>query len=71
MATYGDITYWISDDGSDSNELEIYQGLYLNGEKFTSLDQIKEGQTVVVLGTLTSYNGTSEMGKKNILISIK
>lgn len=71
VATFGDITYWISDDGSDSNELEIFQGLYLNGEKFTSLDQIKEGQTVVVLGTLTSYNGTSEMGKKNILISIK
>ena len=55
---YGNATYWISDDGTTETQLECYRGLYLNGEKFTSADQLKEGATVVVTGTLTKYNNS-------------
>ena len=45
---FGNATYFISDDGTTTNQFEIYRGYYLNGDKFTAEDQIKVGQTVVV-----------------------
>ncbi|MCO6024969.1 hypothetical protein NG821_03760 [Prevotella cerevisiae] len=56
---YGDMTYYISDDGTSTNDLEIYHGAYLDGAKFTSADQLAEGDTVVVYGQITSYTGTN------------
>ena len=68
---YGNATYYISDDGTSTNDFEIYRGNYLNGEKFTSKSQLKEGQTVVVCGKLILYNTTKEMDKGSKLISIE
>ena len=68
---YGNATYYISDDGTSTNDFEIYHGFYLNGEKFTSKSQLKVGQTVVVCGKLTLYNTTKEMDKESKLISIE
>ena len=68
---YGNATYYISDDGTSTNDFEIYRGNYLNGEKFTSKSQLKEGQTVVVCGKLTEYNSTKEMAQGSKLISIE
>ncbi|UKK75688.1 hypothetical protein L6471_10885 [Segatella bryantii] len=68
---YGNATYYISDDGTSTNDFEIYHGFYLNGEKFTSKSQLKKGQTVVVCGKLTLYNTTKEMDKESKLISIE
>lgn len=68
--SYGNATYYISDDGTSNNDFEIYRGFYLNGEKFTSADQLKVGQTVVVCGKLTLYNTTKEMAQGSKLISI-
>ena len=51
---YGNAQYWISDDGS-SADFEIYRGLYLGGEKFTSEDQIAVGDAVTVLGKIKIY----------------
>jgi RPA family protein len=70
---YGDMTYYISDDGASANDLEIYHGLYLNGDKFTSADQLAQGDTVVVYGQITSYtgaNGTTLEVQKSQLVSI-
>ena len=58
---YGNAIYFISDDGTTTGQYEIYHGFYLNGEKFTSKDQISVGDTVIVLGKLTKYNSTNEM----------
>ena len=69
--SYGNATYYISDDGTSTNDFEIYRGYYLNGEKFTSADQLKVGQTVVVCGKLTEYNSTKEMAQGSKLISIE
>lgn len=69
--TYGSLSYYISDDGTEENELQVYGGLSFKGEKFTSVDDIKVGDEVVVYGTLTKYNTTYELDKNNILISKK
>ncbi len=57
---FGNATYFISDDGSKNGQLEIYRGLYLGGDKFTSKDQIKVGDKVIVYGQLTLYGTTPE-----------
>ena len=68
---YGNATYYISDDGTSTNDFEIFRGKYLNGDKFTSADQLKVGQTVVVYGKLTVYNSTKEMAQGSKLVSIE
>ncbi len=55
------ITYWISDDGGTSNQVQVYSGKGLNGADFTSQNDIKVGQTVIVKGTLKKY--VSKAGK--------
>ena len=68
--TYGSLSYYISDDGKTENELQVYGGLSFKGEKFTSVDDIKVGDVVVVYGKLKKYNTTYELDKNNILISL-
>lgn len=53
---YGNATYFISDDGTTTNQLSVYRGYYLDGEKFTSEDQLEVGDDVVVYGKLVLYN---------------
>ena len=66
----GNATYFISADGTTSNQLEIYRGKYLNNADFTSNSQIAVGDTVVVYGTLTNYKGTKEFTTGSYLISL-
>ncbi len=54
---YGNMTYYISDDGSQTGQLEIYRGFYLDGAKFTSAGQIAVGDTVIVCGQLQNWLG--------------
>lgn len=68
-ATYGSLSYYISDDGTTNNELQVYGGLSFKGEKFTSVDDIKVGDEVVVYGQLKKFNTTYEIDKNNTLIS--
>ena len=58
--SYGNATYTISDDGTDANTLQIYRGLGLGGEKFTSEDAIKAGDIVVVSGKLVNFKGNTK-----------
>lgn len=66
---YGSLSYYISDDGTTNNELQVYGGLSFKGEKFTSVDDIKVGDEVVVYGQLKKFNTTYEIDKNNTLIS--
>jgi hypothetical protein len=68
--SYGNATYYISADGTEENKLEIFRGYYLDGAKFTSEDQIKKGDEVVVYGKLVNYNGTKEMTTGSSIISL-
>lgn len=68
---YGNAEYYISEDGKDADAFYIFRGYYLKGEKFTSEDQIKVGQKVVVKGDLVNYKGnTPEMAQGSEIISI-
>ena len=65
----GQMTYSISDNGENTgNVLKVYLGLNLNGEKFTSKEDVKLGDYVVVKGQLYDYNSTYELNKGNQLV---
>ncbi len=70
--SFGNGTFYISDDGSKNGEFLIYRAYYLNGDKFTSTDQVKVGDKVVVLGKLVNFKGnTPEMTQGGKLVSIE
>lgn len=52
---YGNATYFISDDGSKTGQLQVFRGYYLGGDKFTAANQIAVGDEVVVYGKLKNY----------------
>lgn len=56
---YGNATYFISDDGTEEGQLQIYRGNSLDGAKFTAEDEIKVGDQVIVNGKLVNYNNTT------------
>lgn len=60
---YGNYTYTISDGVKN---ILVYRGYYFNGDKFTSEDQIQDGDEVVVYGQLTSYKGEDQIGSSSI-----
>ena len=70
-STYGSIIYWISDNGEQENELEVYGGLAMNGDKFEAQDDLAVGDKVVVFGTLKEYDGTKEFDKNNYLVAFE
>ena len=71
-STFGNITYNISIDGSTAaDQLQAYRGKGVNGENFSSADDIKTGDEVVVKGNLKKHATTYEFDADNQLISLK
>lgn len=68
-SSYNSITYWISDDGTTTDQLEVYSGKGLNNTNFSSVNDVVVGATVVVYGTLKKYGDTYEFDKNNYLTS--
>ena len=70
---YGNITYNISIDGTTvADQLQAYRGKGVNGEKFSSANDIKVGDEVVIKGNLKLHNGTLyEFDADNQLVSLK
>ena len=81
--SYGNATYYLSDDGSFSgsyssggggngNWFEVYRGYWTNGDKFTTGDEFGLGDELVVKGVIISYNGIPETNSGTAeVISIK
>ncbi|MBR6339421.1 MAG: chitobiase/beta-hexosaminidase C-terminal domain-containing protein [Alloprevotella sp.] len=70
-STYHSITYWISDDGTTDNQLEVYSGKGLESADFAAQEDLAVGYSVVVAGELKNYNGqTPEYDKNNYLVSL-
>lgn len=67
---YGNATYCISDDGTTSQELKIFRGYYLENTHFTSTDQLRLGDEVIVYGNILNYSGTMEMNSGNYIYSL-
>ena len=58
--TFGNATFWISPDGSTTNEFEVYRALYLGNKKFASgQTDIKVGDEVIIYGKLMNYRGNT------------
>ncbi len=70
-SSYKSITYWISEDGTTSTQMEVYSGKGLNSADFSSKDDIVVGAEVLVCGKVKSYNSTPEFDKNNYLVSYK
>lgn len=68
--SYGNYSYYISDDGTTTNQYYIYRGYGLNGDKFTSAEQLNVGDSVVIAGKIVNYNGTLEFAQGNKLVYI-
>ena len=68
-STYHSIQYWISDDGTNTNPLEVYGGLGLDdaSNQFTSITGLAVGDKVMVYGDLKKFNSTYEYDKDNRL----
>ena len=56
---YGNLNYFISDDGQDANTIQVYGGDGLNGDKFQSITDIKQGDEVIVYGSLYKFVNNS------------
>lgn len=70
--SYGNATYYISADGSMSgDQLYVFRGKYLNGDVFTSEDQLKVGDKVVILGVLTTYYDSPQVNTGSKLHSLE
>lgn len=69
-SVYTNARYYISDDGSETDEFYVYNGKYLNGADFTSDDQIQTGDEVVIYGKLTTYNTINEFAANNYIVSL-
>ena len=67
-SNYSSITYWISDDGTTANQMEVYSGKGLNGAGFSSVNDLAVGDVVTVKGKVKSYQGTPEFDKNNELV---
>ena len=57
--SYGNYTYYISDTDSTGTNLEVYRGYGLNKAKFTSADDLKLGDEVVVYGDVVNFKGNT------------
>lgn len=67
---YNSLTYYISVDGNEEDELQIYSGKGIEGADFTDKGNIKKGDVVIVKGNLKVYKGQAEADVNNQLVQI-
>ena len=69
---YGELNYYISDDGTKNGaQFYVYNGYGKDGAKFTSANDLKVGQKVTVVGKLINYMGnTPEFQYGSKIVSI-
>lgn len=65
----GKLTYYISDDGTATDELEVFLGFGLNGASFSAKTDLQVGDEVTVFGNLTIYNTTKEFASGSRLLA--
>ena len=70
--SFGNATYYISDDGTTTGQLYIYRSLDLDNKKFTDANAIKVGDEVVIRGQFVNYKGNTPetVPNKSYLYSI-
>lgn len=61
--------YYISDDGTTTNQLLVYKGKGLKEVTFANASDLEIGDEVVIYGGLTTYKSEAEVAAGNYLIS--
>ena len=61
--------YYISDDGTTSNQLLVYKGT-LNGSAFSNANDLLLGDKVTIYGKLTMYQSAPEIASGNNIVSL-
>lgn len=70
-ADYGSLKYYISEDGTPTNQFYVFNGYAgPNRTKFTGEDALKQGDEVVICGKVDVYNGTKEFLANNYIVSL-
>lgn len=70
-ANYGSLKYYISEDGTPTNQFYVFNGYAgPNRTKFTGEDALKQGDEVVICGKVDVYNGTKEFLVNNYIVSL-
>ena len=65
---YKQIDYYIVDNEGDTEKIMAYNGKGLNKADFSSIDDLKVGDKVIVLGVLTKYNDIVELKRGNYIV---
>lgn len=71
--SFGNGTYYISDDGTNKNQFYVYRAMYLGNKSFKNGDtQIQEGDEVIICGRVINFKGTTPetQQKKAFLYSL-
>lgn len=58
-AQYGNAAFYISDDGTSTDQFYVFRTLYLNNVKYTEGDVLSVGDDVIICGKLTNYMGNT------------
>ncbi|MBQ0126831.1 MAG: BACON domain-containing protein [Bacteroidales bacterium] len=68
--SYGNATYYLSEDGKfeDGKWLQVYRGLWMDGEAFKTGDEFALGDELTIEGVLMSYKGTPETKEKEAYV---
>lgn len=70
-ANYGSLKYYISEDGTATNQFYVFNGYAgPNRTKFSGEGALKQGDEVVICGKVDSYNGTKEFLVGNYIVSL-
>lgn len=70
-ASYGSLKYYISEDGTPTNQFYVFNGYAgPNRTKFSGEDALKQGDEVVICGKVDVYNGTKEFLVNNYIVSL-
>ena len=56
---YGNASFWISPDGSENGEFQVFRALYLGNKKYTTGIDIGKGDDVIICGKLMNYKGNT------------
>lgn len=68
---YGSLKYYISEDGTATNQFYVYNGYAgPNRTKFSGEDALKPGDEVVICGKVDNYQGTKEFLVGNYIVSL-
>lgn len=71
LSSYGNVNYYLSDDGTTENQIEAYGSYYFNKADYTDTKQLPaKGDNVVLRGTITKYNDIIELARGNYLVSL-